>query len=128
MDATWSANYFRRAEDRGHRLLDWLDRGVDDQVVAIPWFVFAVHDLLPARQRAVLDIHLAGPRALAVRGLVRADELDFEQARVVAADHGALAGGWKAAHHDQDRSARHRLIIMAAWRPGLQTAQQMYSS
>lgn|SRR5208282_129193 len=98
----------RRVKDRGHRLRGWLDRGVDDQVVAIPWLVFTVQDLLPARQRKALDIYLAGPHPLAVHGLVRADELDFEQPGTMVAGHGApcVPGDSQRVHALSDHTIR----------------------
>src|SRR5258705_13569352 len=69
-----------RGEDGRDRLRGSAGRGVDDQVAAVPGLVLPAGDLLPVRQPQAGDVHLAGPGPLAVRDVVRADELDLDQA------------------------------------------------
>src|SRR5256886_16267412 len=68
-----------RGEDGRDRLRGSAGRRVDDQVAAVPGLVLPAGDLLPVRQPQAGDVHLAGPGPLAVRGLIRADELDLDQ-------------------------------------------------
>src|SRR6266536_3957592 len=68
-----------RGEEGRDRLRGSAGRGVDDQVAAVPRLVLPAGDLLPVRQPQAGDVHLARPGPLAVRGQVRADELDLDQ-------------------------------------------------